>query len=224
MKIALCTISTDRYWEKYTPLRESIDKYFLKNYDVKNFVYTDRVTDNDEVFHISHLPSPLITLMKFNFLLQKQHILKNYDLLYFIDGDCKIVDYIDEEIFPTDEFPIVATKHPWQEFNSNQYDDNPMSSAYVEDSGTNHYIQACFFGGYTTNVLDMANQIHDMIKQDLKIRYIAKWFDESYLNKFLLNKPVKLLHARYAYPEVTVWNHILNDTPKIIHENSFSVK
>ncbi|MFM7987468.1 MAG: hypothetical protein ACKPKO_49965, partial [Candidatus Fonsibacter sp.] len=115
-------------------------------------------------------------LMKFNFLIQQQHIFRNFDLLYFVDGDCVIVDDIDEEIFPTQETTIVVTKHPWQSYNSEQYDNNPASTAHVNDSKDHHYVQASFFGGYTNSVLEMATDINEMIKQDLKIRYIGKWF------------------------------------------------
>ena len=223
MKIAICTISTDAYWDKYPALRKSIDTHFLTKYSVHNFVYTDAISSHDEVFHISHLPSPLITLMKFNLLVQKQHILRNFDLLYFVDGDCIVVDDIDEEVFPTLETPIVVTKHPWQDYNSEQYDTNPQSTAYVSDSGNNHYLQACFFGGYANSVLEMATEVNEMIKQDLKTRYIAKWFDESYMNKFLLNKPVKLLSSGYAYPDPEKWHSRPNVKPKIVHQNNFSL-
>ena len=223
MKVAICTISTDAYWDKYPSLRKSIDTHFLTKCQVHNFVYTDNPISNDEMFCIAHLPSPLITLMKFNFLVQQQHILRRFDLLYFIDGDCIIVDDIDEEVFPTTDAPIVATKHPWQSYNSEQYDTNPSSTAYVLDSGNNHYLQACFFGGYTNSVLEMATEINEMIKQDLKIRYIAKWFDESYMNKFLLNKPVKLLSSGYTYPDPKYWHSRPDVKPKIVHQNNFSL-
>ena len=71
MNIAICTICTDVYWNNYPKLRTSIDKYFLTDHNVYNFVYTDFKNVNDEMFYIQHLPSPLITLMKFNFLIQK---------------------------------------------------------------------------------------------------------------------------------------------------------
>lgn len=222
MKIAICTIATDAYWDKYHTLRTSIDRHFLTNHQVQNFVYTDAQNPSDEVFHISHLPAPLITLMKFNFLFQKEHVYRYYDYLYFIDGDCVIVDDINEEIFPTKDQPIVVTKHPWQTYNSNQYDNNKLSTAYVSDSGNNHYLQASFFGGDPDLVLDMACNINEMIKCDLKNQYIAKWFDESYMNKFLLDKPVKLLDPSYAYPDPKLWNFNSDIKPKIIHQNLFS--
>lgn len=223
MNIAICTICTDVYWNNYPKLRTSIDKYFLTDHNVYNFVYTDFKNMNDEMFYIQHLPSPLITLMKFNFLIQKKHILKNFDLLYFIDGDCEIVTSISEEIFPTNENRIVVTKHPWQHYNSKEYEDNPNSTAYVKESGNNHYVQACFFGGYAEDVLKMSFEIHDLIKKDLKIRYIAKWFDESYMNKYILDKPIKFLDCGYAYPTKSIWGLDFNTTAKIMHDNKFSV-
>lgn len=222
MKIAICTISTGDYWEKYGKLRSSIDKHFLTSHQVSNFVYTDALETNHEIFHISHLPPPLITLMKFNFLFQREYVYRNFDFLYFIDGDCLIVDDIDEEIFPTSELPIVVTKHPWLTYSSKEYDGNPSSTAYVNDSGNNHYLQASFFGGDKDYVLDMASNVNEMIKHDLKNRYIAKWFDESYMNKFLLDKPVKLLDCSYAYPDPEIWQSRPNIKPKIIHQNLFS--
>ena len=161
--------------------------------------------------------------MKFNLLVQKQHILRTFDLLYFIDGDCIVVDDIDEDVFPSQETPIVVTKHPWQSYHSSEYETHPSSTACVLDSGDNHYLQASFFGGYSDSVLEMATEVNEIIKQDLKIRYIAKWFDESYMNKFLLNKPVKLLSSGYAYPDPERWHSRPNVKPKIVHQNNFSL-
>lgn len=221
MKIAVCTISTNRYWEQYKTLRMSLDRYFLKKYDVNKFVYTDR-EEKENFFRIFHLPPPLVTLMKFHYLIEKKDVLEKFDLLYFIDGDCECVSDIDDEIFPTKETPIVATKHPWQTYKSNSYENNPKSSAYVLDSGNNHYLQACFFGGFTKDVLNMSYDINELIKQDLKNCFFAKWHDESYMNKYLLNKPVKLLDCAYAYPTPRIWNQKFNCIPKIFHDNKNS--
>lgn len=223
MRIAISTILTDSYWSRYETLKKSIDNYFLKNHDVKFFTYTNKSQSANNIFNISHLPSPLITLMKFNYLIQQQDVYKNFDLIYFIDGDCEVVNVIDEEIFPTDEMPIVVTKHPWQHYNSTLYDENPSSTAYVNDSGNNHYLQACFFGGYVEDVINMSVDIHTLIKEDLKKRYIAKWFDESYMNKYLLNKSLKFLDCGYAYPTTSIWKQNFNVIPKITHDNQFSI-
>lgn len=114
MKIAISTILTDSYWSRYETLKKSINNYFLKNHDVTFFTYTNKLQSSYNIFNISHLPSPLITLMKFNYLIEQRDVYKNFDLIYFIDGDCEVVNTIDEEIFPTKEMPIVVTKHPWQ--------------------------------------------------------------------------------------------------------------
>jgi len=221
-KIAICTICTNEYFKKYAKLKLSIDNFFLKNHDVSTLVYTDQLSDDNFIFKINHLPSPLITLMKFHFLLQHKEKLKKFDLIYFIDCDCEIVDVINEEIFPSEELPIVVTKHPWQRYNSNSYEDNNISTAYVLDNMNNHYLQGCFFGGYTEIFLNMCESINEMIKIDLNKRYIAKWFDESYLNKFLLDKPKKLLDCGYAYPNTLRWKEHFSVVPKIIHDNNFS--
>lgn len=223
MKIAISTILTDSYWSRYETLKKSISDYFLKNHDVTFFTYTNKSHSSDNIFNISHLPSPLITLMKFNYLIEQQDVYKNFDLIYFIDGDCEVVNVIDEEIFPTDEMPIVVTKHPWQHYNSKAYDENPISTAYVNDSGNIHYVQASFFGGHANDVLKMSYDINEMIKKDLKLRYIAKWFDESYLNRYIIDKSVKFLDCGYAYPTDSIWKLNFNTIAKIMHDNKFSV-
>lgn len=222
LKIAICTICTDKYFNNLIKLKKSIDTFFLKKYNVDILVYSDQLEENNFVFKIAHLPSPLITLMKFNFLLQQKEKLQKYDLIYFIDSDCEFIDFVDEEIFPSEQLPIVVTKHPWQGYNSDSYEDNIKSTAYVKDSMNNHYFQASFFGGYAQTFLEMCQSINEMIKIDLSNRYIAKWFDESYLNKFLLDKSKKILDCGYAYPNISRWGNHFNATPKIIHNNSFS--
>lgn len=223
MNISICSIATGDYFERFTKLRYSLEKYFLKTHNVSIYVFSNKVSNTKNTFFINHLPSPLVPLMKFHYIISKGDYFLDSDLIYCIDSDCEVVENIDDEIIPNLN-GLVCVEHPWQKYNSPIYEDNPLSKAFVEDSGNNHYFQSSFFGGYTDAMLTMCKFINELISQDLKNRYIAKWFDESYFNKYMIGiEKKKILNCGYSYPTPSMWNQTFDVIPKIIHDNAFSL-
>ena len=223
MKIAIITIATGKYYKHIETLKSSIDKYFLKDHNKTLYLFTDQTcTDSNILSHyIDDLPSPLTTLLRFKYILDIKPELLNFDLIYYIDADCKIVCEINNEIFPDMTSQLVVAQHPWQKYNSNSYETNPKSTACVIDSKNTHYFQACFFGGYTNDFIKMAEELDKNIRIDLKNNIIAKWRDESHINKYIIENPHKELTPSYCFP----YNHVIhpwegcNYVPKIIHYN-----
>lgn len=221
MKIAVISIGTGAYSKYLTSLSISINKYFLKSHQVTLLTFSDRDIDGLTVFRIECLPVPLPMILKFHYI--NQLLLANYDLVYMIDSDCIIVSPIEDEVIPS-HGQLVAVEHPWQKFNSLLYETRPESKACVTDSKGMHYFQSCFFGGYLNDFCKMTQELESHTNIDLINKIITPWYDESYLNRYLIDHPPKHLPCGYAYPAPDIWNQTFNSEIKIIHFNNNSVK
>lgn len=224
MKLAFLTIATNKYNYFANILAQSIDdKCKIENIDLYIFGNSE-ISYKPKNFsikqhYISHTPHPLGTLLRYHFYLEKKDELKKYDYLYHIDSDMKMVDDIGNEIFGN----RVCTLHPgWfhrSDIENYEYDRNPECTAYVSPDDKRvipgHMYQNCLQGGSSEEFLKMSCAIRSNIEIDLKKNIVARWHDESYMNKYMLdNRPDKLLSPGYAYPET--WN-LLNIPKKIMH-------
>ena len=65
------------------------------------------------------------------------------------------------------------------------------------------YFQGCVWGGRMPEVIDMIEELDRRTQDDLKRDVIAKWHDESQMNKFFSERrlDVKVLHPAFAFPE-----------------------
>lgn len=222
MNVAFVTIATEKYKAFVPRLLDSINKFAFKGNITRTFVFSDGdIPDHDHI-HIDALPWPLTTLLKFRNFNSLPWDKLAYDYVYFIDSDMEVCDVLDEEILP----PIgqlSAVEHPWQRMNSAYYETNPMSTACVTDNKGSHYFQACFFGGHVSDVSKMSIELARNIEIDLRNNIIAKYHDESHLNRYLVDHPPKQLNAGYAYPDPVKWNREFPVTAKIYHDNQASL-
>lgn len=223
MKITFCTIATDKYIRFFEGWKQSIKDLVLPLCEKHFILFTDVSYDGSDtsVVKINHLPWPLNTLLRFNYI-HNELPSHSMDYVYYMDVDCHVVNLIGEEILP----PIgqlVAVEHPWQHENSEIYERNINSTACVIDNKGIHYFQGCFFGGHMSDVIKMVTKLNENINKDLSHNYIAIWHDESHLNKYFIENPPKQLNCGYAYPDPKLWQQTLDVEQKIIHRNNHAV-
>lgn len=223
-KVAILTIATGKYISMFENLQNSIFDKFLPNHEKTIFLYTDcdyPSTDTIKVNKIHHLPWPLNSLLRFNYFNSIIDELKRYDLIYYMDSDIVVNSIIDNEVIPKNN-EILAVQHYWYENLIGTYElKNKNSTAYVDESSLSigQYCQACFFGSKTEDFIKMNSTLNNNVIEDLKNNIIAIWYDESHLNKYILNVPCKRLHSGYAHP--SVYDISINKNPvKLIHKNS----
>ena len=216
MKIAVITMATGEYVKLVPPLCKSIREKFLPNHDRELVVLSDVPIPPEQYVHIDFLPSMLNSLLKPFYIKRVENFLLKCDYVYYIDSDCLVVNPVGEEIFSDG---LAATLHPLKGEDENLFETNELSTACVSNSANLPYYQACFFGGTTKAVLDLATCSQNNIQKDLVNRIVAKWHDESHFNKYLVEHPPKILDGGYAYPDPDEWRGEWPFEPKIVHYN-----
>jgi len=223
MKIAFLTIATYKYAAYAFNLIESLNKYAFTDTtnDISLIVCSDHniVFDNNKrvkgyVQHITHIPFPLISLMRYHYYSNLELILQEYDYVYHIDCDMQLNDVVSNEILSN----TVCVEHPGflGDISHEQlpFDRTNNSNAYVSFTSGKKYYQNCFQGGKTSLFLKMCTELKHKIEEDLRNNYIALWHDESYMNRYMVDNPPDLvLPFVYAYPEL----YDLGPIKKIIH-------
>ena len=209
----LCTGPYKLFWEDYY---NSFEKNFLLDYEKHYYVYAEafdqglekyKDVENVTLIHIDAMPWPLITLLRFRYFLIVEDELKKHDYLMFSNANivCDTV-VTAEEFLPNeaDGQEMSYCQHPgyWKTQKYNKpYDRNKKSNAYIPYNCGKDYVIGAMFAGRTDAFLRMTHVLNDRIEDDLKRNVIARWHDESQLNRYIVGKTnYKLLSPSYCYP------------------------
>lgn len=178
--------------------------------DVKNALEGTTVIDTDAV------PWPSPTLMRYHLFLNEEEKLKDYDYLFYMDADMRVVSDVGDEIMGDG---LTAALHPMYALRSQYvppYEPNKNSTAYIPRPGkvidegvkqrfTPYYYAGGFQGGTADSFLEAMRTMKVNIDKDFDNNYIAIWNDESHWNKFLFEKePDVVLSPSYVYPDSLV--------------------
>ena len=227
MKICILTIATNKYLQFVERLLDDIEKNFLNGHDINCILFTDHeveTSDNIKVSQIGHKPWPEPALKKYNYINSEAEYLKDFDYLYLFDADVGIIDVVGEEVMRD----LVGVLHPYKILESKEtypYEKRKESTAYVADENHNLYYAAAFVGGKSENFLEMAKVISERVEEDERNGIIAKWHDESHLNKYFNENPPTGLSPSYMFPEELIGHSQYPFQPKIValkKESSFN--
>lgn len=220
MKIGILYVGIGKYicmWEKFY---ESCEKFFLTEYEKEYFVFTDYPIAEDSRIHVTYqkdLKWPGNVLFRYNMFLKRKQDLERFDYLFFFNGNTEFLQTIyPEEFLPTEDDNFL-TGLSWHIYSKKSPSDYPYerrkeSKAYIAYGDGRYYLQAGLIGGQTESYIELLEQCELMTQADLKNSIIPVWHDESYLNKYLLNRKIKILDTKYGRPQE--WNY--PSTPKII--------
>jgi len=202
MKICILTIATNKYIQFVERLLDNIEENFLNGHEIQCLLFTDHeveTSENVKVSQIGHKPWPEPALKKYNYINSESEYLKDFDYLYLFDADVGIVDTVGEEVIQD----LVGVLHPYKFFENKTvypYEKRKQSTAYVSDEDHNKYYAAAFVGGKSKNFLQMAKIISERVEEDERNGIIAKWHDESHLNKYFNENPPTDLSPSYMFP------------------------
>ncbi len=211
-KIAILYISTGKYITFWDDFYRTMEEFFLPRHKKTYFLFTDSmdlsVPENVVKIETKQEKWPYITLKRYHFFTSISDRLKDFDYIYFLNGNLIPKVEIDEEIFPTDEQGIMVTLHPgffWNTPNLLTYERNLKSQSYIPYNEGKYYVAGAFNGGTAPAFLSLSAKIKEMTDIDLKNNVMPVWHDESMLNRYLLDymetrKPLVLL-PEYLIPE-----------------------
>ena len=182
------------------------DKYFMNGQNVTYFMFTDDLSLGRSIktkrrivaTEVKDKGWPCNTLLRFGSISAHRKQFASVHFLYALDVDVYFEDMVDTEILEN----LVGTLHVGYYLSpraSYTYDNNPLSTAYINKSEGEYYFIGAFFGGCRNAIIQMAETIERNIKKDLKEHhYIALWHDESHLNRYFIdNLPTKILSPEY---------------------------
>jgi len=201
VKIAVLCIATGKYINLFEQFRESVLENFCKDHEVDIVLFTNSSEDfgkKVKKITIERGGWPKDTLHRYHYFLSAREMLINYDYLFYLDVDMKVVGKVSDEIFGN----LVSTLHPgFYGKNDGTFERRKKSTAYVPDWITSPYFCGGFQGGSTENFLDACQAITENIDIDARNNIMAIWHDESHWNSYLKkNPPDKVLDPSYCYP------------------------
>lgn len=223
-KIAILYICTGKYDVFWKEFYESMEKFFMLNSEKHYYVFTDakclygEESSNNRIHKIyqERIGWPYDTLLRFDLFSKIEDQIKQFDYIFFMNANMECVKNVTEEEFlPVNEELLVA-RHPGCIHYPKllrPYDRNKKSTAYIPYGQGKYYYMGGLNGGKAVAYIQLINSLKQAIQDDLDHNIIAKWHDESQLNKYMLNRSdMKILLPEYAYPEG--WN--LPYEPKMI--------
>lgn len=216
-KIALLFVCiNERYWPFLKDINDDVDKFFLPGHQVDKFIWSDMPGEKlygGTVISTESVSWPYPTLMRYHLFLQEEKKLAEYDYIFYIDADMRIIAPVGDEIMGDG---LTMAQHPMYALARRYippYEPNPNSTAYMprfgiikEDEGKLWfdplYAAGGFQGGKSADFLKAMWSMKRAIDKDLNNNYIAIWNDESHWNYYLSqNPPAVVLDPGYCYPD-----------------------
>lgn len=204
--VGILLICTGKYDKFVTPLLDSMENNFLADHKKKYFLFSDKSNIDNRAFHIKieRKGFPGDTLYRFHhFLSIEKKLREETSYLYYSDVDMLCVNQIGGEILPNKLKPLVGVAHPGFYMKSlGTPEDRTVSSAYIHhDEYRPCYWAGGLSGGETDTYLQMCNQIKNCIDSDDSKGLVARWHDESHLNRYFTSNLnlVKTMNPSYCY-------------------------
>lgn len=210
--MAVLFIGIGEYIKFWDDFYYSLEKNFLKRYIKEYFVFTDSKSmiesNKDERIHCifqENLGWPNNTLFRFKMFTRVQEQLINFQYIFFMNANVVCIKEITADIFLPYEQDLVVVQHPGY-FNKKNYEfpyeRRKKSKAYIAYGKGENYVCGGINGGKAEKYLEAINTLKIMIEEDYQNGVVAKWHDESYLNKYILeNVNYRLLSPAFCYPE-----------------------
>lgn len=211
-KIAILYVCVGSYVAFWQDFYKSFEKLFLKNAIVEYYVFTDAdkiyAEEKNERIHRKYqedLGWPGNTLFRFKIFETVESELRKFDYIFFMNSNIVCMQEITEEMFLPQKEELLVVQHPgWFDRKPYEYpyDRNRKSSAYIPKTQGQIYVCGGVNGGKAEAFLRVIHDLSKQIEEDYARGIIAKWHDESQLNKYIVKrKDYRLLSPAYCYPE-----------------------
>jgi len=219
-RVTLNLIATNNYTEFLDDIIMSAKNHFMKDTDLSFIIYANsekvKESKNISVIHVDDEPWPGPTLKRFHYFCLAEELIKESDFSFYVDVDSlfrKDLSLSDLYGMVTEEnIKMIGTLHPGFYGTEGTPERRPISTAYIPLDSKNQYFCGGFFGGKSSDFLEMSKNLMNNIESDLKKNLIAVWHDESHLNKYFFNFPPSLiLGTGFSCPEERLGDYLFKD-------------
>lgn len=154
-------------------------------------------------------PWPYATLKRFHMFRPLLPVLaeQGFSAAYFLNANYLVARTVTpQELLPAAPNELVLCLHPGyytQKPIFFPYDRSPLCRAYIPYTKGEHYVCGGTNGGSLAAYARLIETLDDRVEADLADGIIARWHDESQLNRYLLDTqdPVRLLSPAFCRPE-----------------------
>ena len=149
--------------------------------------------------------------MRYKIFLNARQLIESFDFAFYFNGNTEFLDTVSQEdLIPlktSEKLTLYLQPHAFHlHRNKYPYDRNPESHAYIPYNKGKYYFAGGILGGETNALLELCAALNSETEKDLKNNIIALWHDESYLNKFALNRTdIKILPPYFTRGEHEYW-------------------
>ena len=171
------------------------------------------------VFEVEPIEWPYGTLMRYSMFLQQEEALKDYDYIFYMDVDMRIVNVVGDEILGQ---RLTIAPHPGYFLRKElypPYEPNSASASYIKRPGkvivmdgkprfVPFYAAGGFQGGTGKSYIKAMKETKKLIDKDFNINYIPIWNDETAWNKYVFDLQTQeeinqtiFLTPSYIYPD-----------------------
>lgn len=209
MRVAILYICTGKYNQFFEGFYESAERFFLKGVaDIEYFVFTDNMSlINSPKVHLYKRECkgfPMDSLFRFDMFLSVKEEIQVFDYCFFFNANMLIVEPIGLEFLPKkSSFEAVLSpgyynKPAWRY----PYERRKASTAYIGPYQKPYrYYMGSLNGGTSEAFIKFAETCSYRTHLDYDNGIIAKFHDESHLNKYMREVNGDALSPSYAFPE-----------------------
>lgn len=214
MKIGIVYLATGAYNKFWKDFYRTCEQFFCVDAEKGYELFTDSPKNigcvpsaNVHVRRIEDLGWIVNTSYKSEYICNIRKELEEYDYVFYINSNFFFTAPINaQEVLPdasNDYLTALSFDHYLKVDVSNYpYDRNPNCLAYIPIGQGKRYYQGGFYGGRTEEMLILSDWCKEAIAQDFSKKVIARFHDESYINRYLLDKNPKVLNDEYALQHI----------------------
>ncbi|KAJ8287241.1 hypothetical protein GJAV_G00049280 [Gymnothorax javanicus] len=211
-RVGLISFVVGRYSQHLLRFLVSAERHFLQGEYVTYYLLTDNLRAVPDLqlpegrdlrpIHIGEMPEwRHLSRVRMSILADviKGRIQKEVEYVFCMDVDQEFLNPVGTEILGD----LVATLHP-EYCGMSQYtfpyEKAEVSQAFVAEGEGDFYYTSELYGGLCAEVYAMALTCTHMILQDAEAGFHALMYEESYLNRYLINRrPTCVLSPEYSW-------------------------
>lgn len=208
LRIAVLYICTGKYGTFWDEFYASASRHLFPENQKHYFVFTDRkdiIVDDVTVIYKEPSGFPMDSLLRFEMFLLLEKNLEEFDYVFFFNSNMTFITDVGAELLPPKGTELVGVIHPGYFCRLPlfyPYERNRMSKAFIAVSkGEMSYYGGGLIGGSSKAFIQLSRTCASWIRSDLDIGIIARFHDESHLNKYFSDRKIHQLDPGYAFPE-----------------------